>query len=325
LRSASSGGQYAYDGHGRRTRVISTDGSTRVQVYTLDGRLMWSASSGGPRPAGTTAFIHLGTKLIAELDSVQGLRYVHADALGSPVARTNMSGALVSRTRYEPYGGVASGAKPGPVNGLVGFTGHVQDPETDLVYMQQRYYDPLAGRFLSVDPVVTDANTGKSFGRYHYGNSNPYKFTDPDGRDPEMKRWADPQGMTHDEARAGAKVAGEVAINVAAIVAVPAIAEVAVARIAVGMVKLARSAAAAEKAAAKALTKQAERGIRSLEKRIAEHEKKLADFKENPTVRPGMEGQPQEVIEKAQQSRVEHLEKEIKTFKENINKLKGGG
>lgn len=27
--------------------------------------------------------------------------------------------------------------------------------------MQQRYYDPIAGRFLSVDPVVTDANTGK--------------------------------------------------------------------------------------------------------------------------------------------------------------------
>jgi RHS repeat-associated protein len=43
----------------------------------------------------------------------------------------------------------------------------VQDAETDLVYMQQRYYDPIAGRFLSVDPVVTDAETGKLFGRYH--------------------------------------------------------------------------------------------------------------------------------------------------------------
>lgn len=182
LRSTSAGGQYTYDGHGRRTRVVSTDGSTRVQVYTQDGRLMWSASSGGPRPAGTTAFVHLGTKLIAELDSVQGWRYVHTDALGSPVARTNDSGALVSRTRYEPYGGVAAGAKPGPVNGLVGFTGHVQDPETDLVYMQQRYYDPIAGRFLSVDPVTTNAKTGDFFGRYHYANNNPYKFVDPDGR-----------------------------------------------------------------------------------------------------------------------------------------------
>jgi RHS repeat-associated protein len=50
------------------------------------------------------------------------------------------------------------------------------------LYMQQRYYDPLAGRFLSVDPVTTDAKTGSSFNRYVYGNNNPYKFKDPDGR-----------------------------------------------------------------------------------------------------------------------------------------------
>ena len=71
----------------------------------------------------------------------------------------------MSRTRYEPYGYVAQGTKPGPNTGLMGFTGHVQDPETELVYMQQRYYDPIAGRFLSVDPVVTDLETAKLFGR----------------------------------------------------------------------------------------------------------------------------------------------------------------
>lgn len=74
----------------------------------------------------------------------------------------------------------------------------------------------------------------------------------------------------------------------------------------------------------KELTKEAQKGIRSLEKRIAEHEKKLADFNENPTVRPGMEGQSESTIKKAQESRVRHLEKEIQTFRENIEKLKGG-
>jgi uncharacterized protein RhaS with RHS repeats len=52
-----------------------------------------------------------------------------------------------------------------------------------LTYLQQRYYDPVAGRFLSTDPVLTDANTGKSFNRYVYANNNPYKYIDPDGRD----------------------------------------------------------------------------------------------------------------------------------------------
>lgn len=49
--------------------------------------------------------------------------------------------------------------------------------------MQQRYYDPVAGRFMSVDAVLTDANTGTSFNRYVYGNNSPYKYIDPDGRD----------------------------------------------------------------------------------------------------------------------------------------------
>jgi len=50
--------------------------------------------------------------------------------------------------------------------------------------MQQRYYDPIAGRFLSVDPIVTDANTGKGFGLYTYVDNNPYSKIDPDGRAP---------------------------------------------------------------------------------------------------------------------------------------------
>jgi RHS repeat-associated protein len=106
--------------------------------------------------------------------------YIHTDGLGSPVARTNEKGELISRTRYEPYGATAGGATPG-----IGFTGHVNDPETGLTYMQQRYYDPLAGRFMSVDPVLTDNNTGASFNRYVYANNSPYRYIDPDGRDSE--------------------------------------------------------------------------------------------------------------------------------------------
>jgi len=61
--------------------------------------------------------------------------------------------------------------------------------------MQQRYYDPIAGRFLSVDPVTTDANTGSSFNRYVYGNNNPYKFKDPDGRFAQFVFLATPPGL----------------------------------------------------------------------------------------------------------------------------------
>lgn len=182
LTSSSLGGGYVYDGLGRRVRVQSTDGSTRIHVYSQAGQLLWSTNVGGGRPTSSTAYIHLGGKLIAEVNALSGVQYVHTDALGSPVARSNASATVMNRTRYEPYGYVAQGTKPGPNTSLIGFTGHVQDAETDLVYMQQRYYDPIAGRFLSVDPVVTDASNGKHFGRYHYAENSPFTLVDPDGR-----------------------------------------------------------------------------------------------------------------------------------------------
>ena len=104
--------------------------------------------------------------------------YIHTDALGSPVARSDSAGNVISRTSYEPYGRTASGVTP-----TIGFTGHVNDADTGLVYMQQRYYDPVAGRFLSVDPVTTDTSSGGGFNRYAYAANSPYKYIDPDGRE----------------------------------------------------------------------------------------------------------------------------------------------
>ncbi|WP_169741508.1 RHS repeat-associated core domain-containing protein, partial [Arenimonas oryziterrae] len=63
-----------------------------------------------------------------------------------------------------------------------GYTGHVMDQGTGLTYMQQRYYDPQIGRFVSVDPVSTEMYSGDNFGRYKYSNDSPYVFSDPDGR-----------------------------------------------------------------------------------------------------------------------------------------------
>jgi RHS repeat-associated protein len=58
----------------------------------------------------------------------------------------------------------------------------VQDAATGLTYMQQRYYDPQVGVFLSVDPIAAYDTPVALFNRYRYANNNPFRFTDPDGR-----------------------------------------------------------------------------------------------------------------------------------------------
>jgi len=121
----------------------------------------------------------IGNTRVTVTENLGNVTFIHTDGLGSPVARTAAAGQVIagSRTRYEPYGYVASGATP-----TIGFTGHVNDVDTGLTYMQQRYYDPVAGRFLSIDPVVTDLSSASSFNRYVYTANNPYRYIDPDGR-----------------------------------------------------------------------------------------------------------------------------------------------
>jgi uncharacterized protein RhaS with RHS repeats len=65
--------------------------------------------------------------------------------------------------------------------------------------MQQRYYDPVAMRFLSVDPV---AASPLSFNRYWYAANNPYKNIDPDGRyeSPALLRSTVPGQVSFDNA-----------------------------------------------------------------------------------------------------------------------------
>ncbi|MEL4892303.1 RHS domain-containing protein [Xanthomonas protegens] len=106
------------------------------------------------------------------------VEYFHTDALGTPIAVTDTSGTLIETSEYEPYGKLLNR----PVTDGPGFTGHVQDAATGLTYMQQRYYDPVIGRFLSVDPVTPYKSPSVQFNRYGYARNSPYRFYDPDGR-----------------------------------------------------------------------------------------------------------------------------------------------
>lgn len=108
----------------------------------------------------------------------ESVSYRHTDALGSPIAATGDFGSLDQRTEHEPYGKMLNRAN----DNRPGYTGHMMDKGTGLVYMQQRYYDPFIGKFLSVDPITALSNPAVMFNRYKYALNNPYRFMDPDGR-----------------------------------------------------------------------------------------------------------------------------------------------
>ncbi len=181
-RLRSTGGEtYTYDAHGRRNYVLRSGGGQELWHYSREGKMLFSFK--GPTGQTTHENVYLGGSLVATIDhnwpsnTVIATKYQHTDALGTPVVVTDTLGAVLERIVYDPYGGAIGGTRSG-----IGFTGHVEDTGTALIYMQQRYYDPIVGKFLSADPINTNPNNGKMFNRYNYANNNPITFVDPDGR-----------------------------------------------------------------------------------------------------------------------------------------------
>nr|WP_259639738.1 RHS repeat-associated core domain-containing protein [Pseudomonas syringae group genomosp. 3] len=118
--------------------------------------------------------------LVTNLAVADTVTYFHNDISGSPLAATDGSGNLLWKENYKPYGEKLSQAAPIGSN-KIGFHGKAFDDDTGLSYMGARYYDPVLGRFMGMDPVDFQENNLHSFNRYTYVNNNPYKYVDPNG------------------------------------------------------------------------------------------------------------------------------------------------
>ncbi len=179
LRAVQGIASYVYDAHGRRVRETKqSNGQVEYGIYSQSGQKLFKQIGNDK-----TRNIYLGGSLIAiTVNGNEGTsNYTLTDALGSVVADVTNAGTVTARYRYAPYG-ESLGAPLGiPMDGL-GYTGHDMDADTGLTYMQQRYYDPVIGRFLSVDPAPANPENGGNFNRYWYANNNPYRFVDLDGR-----------------------------------------------------------------------------------------------------------------------------------------------
>lgn len=170
---SGNGATYRYDGHNRQIKKTSGSNTT-YSLYNQTGTLIARRVNGV-----WTDYIKLGSQLVAEVTgTTPTVTYQHTDVLGSTIAESNPAGTITARYHYQPFGQRIESYSSDDL----GYTGHQHDNTLGLTYAQARYYDQGVGRFLSNDPVSFDTNNVQSFNRYAYGNNNPYKYTDPDGR-----------------------------------------------------------------------------------------------------------------------------------------------
>jgi len=108
--------------------------------------------------------------------------YYHLDAIGSVRAITDVSGQVVERHDYLPFGESPPGEPAGQDPRRM--ASKERDSDTGLDYFGGRYYASGSGRFTTVDPVVPYGAAlidPQLFNRYVYVRNNPLRYQDPDG------------------------------------------------------------------------------------------------------------------------------------------------
>jgi RHS repeat-associated protein len=108
--------------------------------------------------------------------------WYHADRLSSTRLMTNASGAEIKDYDYRAFGSTLSSS--GTASNERGYTGHITDGESSLVYMGGRYYDATLSRFISADDIIPDPENPQAYNRYSYVYNNPLNHTDPSGHVP---------------------------------------------------------------------------------------------------------------------------------------------
>ena len=164
---------YLYDGAGNRVAMQTTvNGTTTLTAYIGNIEETQTTSS---ITTTTTYYAVQGKRIAANVNG--SFFYFGYDALGSQVAVLNSSGNLVGSQLYGPYGN--SRYSNGTLPTSIGFTGQRRDSVTGLDYYMARFYDPVAGQFLSADNVQGDI---EGMNPYTYVLGNPETYTDPDGQ-----------------------------------------------------------------------------------------------------------------------------------------------
>jgi RHS repeat-associated protein len=176
-----------------RIREVLPDGATReffrdnggVPVFQSE-RLAGLGSSNGSIPA--VSYIYAGVSPIAAnvrtsipADSANSKTvYFLDDHLGSILALTDDNGNIITNYNYDEFGVMTTKKEilPNPLTtqpgatGFLGYTGQYQDQTANLLYLRNRFYNPIIGRFTQIDPIYPD-------NQYAYiPQGNPVNYTD---------------------------------------------------------------------------------------------------------------------------------------------------
>ena len=212
-RSYYNGYSYSFAWEGRRL-VDAVKGTNYMSFAYNDAGLRISKTANDV----TTHYVYDGDVLLAEYTNNETIVYIY-DAFDSPIGFAYRSSSysedtwdvywyeknllgdivavysstgtkLVSYT-YTAWGDFTTtyhngGANTTAVKNNLTYRGYYYDSDLGMYYLQSRYYDPVVGRFISPDSLMSGVNGSlHGFNLYAYCFNNPVSYTDSEGNWPE--------------------------------------------------------------------------------------------------------------------------------------------
>lgn len=186
---------YSWDARGRLASLTTADGRTISLVYDPAGNLIRYRVQGGGTDV-TKTFVLDGfaniayqgstdttqqfsmltgsgvDEYFAAVDSGGGPHYGVLGNLGSAIANTGAAGTIDGTASYEPFGQTTASNTAYPI----GYSGQIQ-VYPGLQYFRSRFYDPLAGRYLSEDTIGFLGG----WNLYMFNQNDPINHADPEG------------------------------------------------------------------------------------------------------------------------------------------------
>jgi RHS repeat-associated protein len=178
MKSPSGSWQYIYDALGNRVQVVENGATTYSVIDPLGlGNLVAQYDTAGE----LIAHYDYGLGLVSRSDADGNAAFYTFDVLGNTSDVTGPSGAVLNSYAYAPFGSWLHAAETvaNPFQ-YAGQWGVIQEP-SGLQFLRARFYDAVAGRFLSQDPSGV---AGGQVNLYGYAFNNPVNFGDPSGRMP---------------------------------------------------------------------------------------------------------------------------------------------
>lgn len=174
---------YTYDALGQRKTKTVNGVTTRyvtAPIFGMSHVLMELDGNNGIQ----RTYLYGGNQQLGEepvaADRAADRYLLQGGSVGNITHAVNRAGVIENEYGYDAFGMRTNVTTTG-ASTRYGYTGEHYDEETGLLYLRARYYDPMIGRFISVDPYLGKLEEPATQNRFVYVENNPLNYSDPFG------------------------------------------------------------------------------------------------------------------------------------------------